>query len=203
MDLTESIAPKTDQQNFDDYLTGPRTVTISGVSKGSAEQPVNVELVEYPGKPYKPNKSMRRVLVSAWGTDSSAYVGRRLVLVGNPNVSYGGKAVGGIEIAAMSNIVKRLTLPLTETRGKKRSFSVDPLPDAPATPQQDEPWVAQWQAIKNALTAAGYDGDSKQLLATAGQVIGAAWDHPNKISPEDTQKILAAVREDDHQDAGE
>jgi hypothetical protein len=52
----------------------------------------------------------------------------------------------------------------------------------------------------NALTAAGYDGDSKHLLATAGQVIGAAWDHPNKISAEDAQKILAAVREDNHQE---
>lgn len=133
MDLTESIAPKTDQQNFDDYLTGPRTVTITAVKQGSPEQPVSVELAEYPGRPYKPNKSMRRVLVSAWGADSSAYVGRRLVLVGNPSVSYGGKQVGGIEIAAMSNLPKRLTLALTETRGKKRSFSVDPLADAKPT----------------------------------------------------------------------
>jgi hypothetical protein len=134
MDLTESIAPKTDQQNFDDYLTGPRTVSISGVSKGSAEQPVNIELTEHPGKPYKPNKSMRRVLVSAWGADSSVYVGRRLVLVGNPNVSYGGKKVGGIEIAAMSHIAKALPLSLTETRGKKRAFTVHPLPDAAPAP---------------------------------------------------------------------
>jgi hypothetical protein len=38
------------------------------------------------------------------------------------------------------------------------------------------------------------------MLATAGQVIGAAWDHPNKISAEDAQKILAAVRDDNHQE---
>ena len=133
--MTESIAPKTDQQNFDDYLIGPRTVTITAVKQGSPEQPVSVELAEYPGRPFKPNKSMRRVLVSAWGADSTAYVGRRLTLFGNPKVVYGGKAVGGIEIAAMSNLPKRLTLALTETRGKKRSFSVDPLPDAqPAEP---------------------------------------------------------------------
>jgi len=36
------------------------------------------------------------------------------------------------------------------------------------------------------------------MLTTAGRVIGATWDHPNKISAEDAQKILAAVREDDH-----
>jgi hypothetical protein len=132
VDLTESIAPKSDQQNFDDYhLTGPRTVTISGVSKGSAEQPVNVELKEYPGKPYKPNKSMRRVLVAAWGADSTAYVGRRLTLFGNPSVVYGGKAVGGIEIAEMSHLEKPKTVPLTETRGKKRNFTVTPLVERP------------------------------------------------------------------------
>lgn len=132
MDLTESIAPKTDQQNFDDYLTGPRTVTISDVKQGNAEQPVNVELAEYPGKPYKPNKSMLRVLVALWGPDSKAYVGRRLKLFGNPAVRYGGKAVGGIEIEAMSHIDKPKTLNLTETRGKKRSFTVQPLADVPA-----------------------------------------------------------------------
>jgi len=169
MDLTESIAPKTDQQNFDDYLTGPRTVTISGVSKGSAEQPVNVELAEYPGKPYKPNKSMRRVLVSAWGTDSSAYVGRRLVLVGNPSVSYGGKAVGGIEIAKMSNIAKRLTLALTETRGKKRSFSVDPLPDAPA-PTPAPTTHRDWRTEAAALTG---NVDGLRSLYMDAQAAGA------------------------------
>lgn len=146
MDLTESIAPKTDQQNFDDYLTGPRTVTISGVSKGNAEQPVNVELTEYPGKPYKPNKSMRRVLVMLWGADSTAYVGRRLKLVGNPDVRYGGKAVGGIEIAAMSNIAKPATVSLTETRGKKRPFTVHPLQDAPPAPQQADEVPAKVRA---------------------------------------------------------
>lgn len=131
MDLSETIAPRSDQQNFDDYLAGSRTVTISAVTKGNAEQPVDVELTEYPGRPFKPNKSMRRVLVMAWGADSSVYVGRRLTLFGNPAVRYGGKAVGGIEIAAMSHLDKPLTVALTETRGKKRQFTVQPLKEAP------------------------------------------------------------------------
>jgi len=137
MDLSETIAPRSDQQNFDDYLAGSRTVTITAVTAGNAEQPVNIELQEYPGRPFKPNKSMRRVLVIAWGADSTAYVGRRLQLVGNPAVKYGGKAVGGIEIAAMSHLEKPLNVALTETRGKKRPFTVQPLPDAPAPKQAD------------------------------------------------------------------
>ena len=162
MDMSETIAPKSDQQNYDDYIAGPRTVTISGVSKGNAEQPVNIELKEYPGRPFKPNKSMRRVFVMAWGSDSSAYIGRRLTLFGNPEVVYGGKAVGGIEIAAMSNLEKPLTVSLTATRGRKRAFTVQPLPDA--TPARD--------FMAEAKQANGDEGLLRALWSTA-QAAGA------------------------------
>jgi len=195
MDLTESIAPKSDQQNYDDYLAGPRTVTITAVHVVQGEQPVVVELAEYPGRPFKPNKSMRRVLAKAWGPDSDVWVGRGLTLFGNPSVSYGGKAVGGIEIAAMSHIDKAFTLPKRVSQKKSVPHHVDVLAE-PVT----EPWRAQWQAIANTLTDAGYSGDGQALLATAGQVIGTQWDHPNKISAEDAQKILAAVRENENEE---
>lgn len=131
MDISQTTAPNSSQQNYDDYLSGPKVVTVAGVSRGNAEQPVNIELVEFPGRPYKPSKSMRRVLVAAWGPDSSAYVGRRLKLVGNPDIKFGGHAVGGIEIAALSHIDKPVVLALTVTRGKKRRFTVEPLREAP------------------------------------------------------------------------
>lgn len=136
MDIGDTIAPKSDQQNYDDYLTGPRTVTITGVRVTGGEQPVSIELAEYPGKPYKPNKSMRRVLTKVWGADSSAYIGRALTLVGNPKVTYGGKAVGGIEIAAMSHIDKPEIVMLTATRGRKKDFTVQPLQSS--APQQEQ-----------------------------------------------------------------
>ena len=46
MDLTESIAPRSDQVNADDMIGGPATVTIETVVAGSAEQPVDIRLVE-------------------------------------------------------------------------------------------------------------------------------------------------------------
>ena len=142
MDISETLAPRSDQQNFDDYLAGPRTVTVTaGKVTGNAEQPVSLELAEYPGRPYKPNKSMRRVIAAAWGTETDAYVGRRLTLYGNPDVKYGGKAVGGIEISAMSHLDKPLILPLTETRGRKRTFTVQPLTEPAPTPKRD--WVTE------------------------------------------------------------
>ena len=128
MDISLTTQPRSDQLNYDDVANGARvTVTVTGVSKGTAEQPVNIELAEFPRRPYKPSKSMRRVLVAAWGKDSAAYVGRKMTLYGDPEVKFGGKAVGGIRIAALSNIEKPLQIALTVTRGKRAPFKVQPL----------------------------------------------------------------------------
>ena len=159
MDITETLAPKSDQQGFDDYLTGPRTVTVAAVNVPGGDQPVSVELVEYPGRPFKPNKSMRRVLAAGWGAESSAWVGRRLTLFGNPAVVYGGKAVGGIEIAEMSDLEKPLTIALTATRGKRKNFTVTPLA-APA-PARDFLAEAKLAAGDVALLRSLYNAAQK------------------------------------------
>ena len=141
MDITESLAANSQQQNADEYLAGPKTVTVSEVKKGSAEQPVDVHLVEFPGKPFKPAKSVRRVLAAAWGTDASQWAGRRLTIYCDPEVRYAGKAVGGLRVSHVSHIDKPVTVALTVTRGKREPFTVHPLPDAPPyTPSQD--WLA-------------------------------------------------------------
>ena len=127
MDISETTAPRSDQQNFDDYIGGPKTVVISEVKQGTTEQPVEIHLVEFPGRPFKPSKSMRRVLVAAWGADSTAYVGRAMTLYGDPTVKFGGSVVGGIRIGQLSHIDKPLTVSLTTTRGKRAPFKVEPL----------------------------------------------------------------------------
>jgi len=134
MDISQTTAPKSDQQNFDDYIGGPKTVTIEKVTKGSLEQPVDVHLVEFPGRPYKPSKSMRRVLVKAWGVESAAYTGRRMTLYGDPEVTFGRDKCGGIKISHLSHIDKRLTMALTVSRGKRAPFTVEPLTDATPAP---------------------------------------------------------------------
>lgn len=138
MDLTQTIEPKSDQLNYDDVASQEVTVTITQVSKGTAEQPVNVELAEYPGRPYKPSKGMRRVMVAAWGKDASAYAGRLLTLYGDPSIRFGGQAVGGIRIRAMSGLDKPLTVPLTVSKGKREKVTVQPLQE-PAQRAQDDP----------------------------------------------------------------
>ena len=137
MDISESLAANSAQQNADEYLAGPKTVTVSEVKKGSAEQPVDVHLVEFPGKPFKPAKSVRRVLAAAWGTDASQWAGRRLTIYCDPEVRYAGKAVGGLRVSHVSHIDKPVTVALTVTRGKREPFTVQPLVEATYAPSQD------------------------------------------------------------------
>ena len=158
MNLTESIAPKSDQLNADDLMSGPITVTIREVAKGTPEQPIDVHLVEYPGRAYRPSKSMRRVLVSAWGVEGATYPGHQLTLMRNPEITFGREKVGGIEIAAMSHIDKPLTVALTATRGKRKSFTVAVLVAEKPKPSRD--WLTE-------LTLAGDDLEAVASLGKA------------------------------------
>jgi hypothetical protein len=172
VNLSDSIVPKSDQLNAEDLLAGPKTVTIEKVTAGTSEQPVNVHLAETPGRPYRPSKTMRRVMVACWGPDAELYVGRRMTLYRDPAVKFGGMAVGGIKISHLSNIDKRTTLALTETRGKRAPHVVEPLPDAPA-PQPAVDWQAEIEACAG-------DRDALRALwklageAQAGPAVAAA-----------------------------
>ena len=160
MDLSDSIVPRSDQINADDLIAGPITVTITDTKPGEAEQPVDILLVETPGRAYRPSKSMRRVMVAAWGKQSTAYAGRRLTLYRNPDITFGREKVGGIEISHMSHIDKPLTLALTRARGKRTPFTVQPLREAP---------TRDWQAEADAIT----DVDALRTLHTAAKHAGA------------------------------
>lgn len=196
MDISKTLLAKSDRLNAADLSGAPIVATIENVRQGDGTKPVIIDLVGMNGRPWIPSLGMRRIIAKAWGTETDSWVGRLVKLVNNPEVVYAGQAVGGVEIIAMSHIDKPFTMPKRVSQKKTVPHHVDVLAE-PAT----EPWRAQWQAIANALTEAGYTGDGQALLATAGTVVGAQWDHPNKISAEDAQKILAAVRED-HPEGG-
>lgn len=159
MDLTTTIVPKSDQLNADDLMVAPVTVTIKDVQQGTLEQPVNVNLVEYPGRAYRPSKSMRRVMVAAWGPETSSYVGHRLTLFRNPEIKFGADKVGGIEISHLSHIDKPLTVALTATRGKRKNFTFLPI--------TERDWVAE-------LALAGDDRDAVKSLGSAARAGGAS-----------------------------
>jgi hypothetical protein len=128
MDLSQTIIPKSDQLNADDLITGPRIIKITGITGGSAEQPVVVNYEGDNGRPYKPSKSMRRILVALYGNDSAACIGKRLKLYRDAEIKFGGDAVGGIRISHADGISRPLVMALTLKRGQRAQYRVEPLP---------------------------------------------------------------------------
>lgn len=123
-DLRDTIVPKSDQINAEQLLGGPLTITVTGVSRGTADQPVVVNYMDDGGRPYKPCKSMRKLLIFAWGEDGSQWVGRSMTIYNKQDVKWGGVAVGGIRISHMSHIERDIALSLTATKGKKEPYTV-------------------------------------------------------------------------------
>lgn len=125
VDLTDTIKPKSDQLNADDLLTGPITVTIRDVTRGSVDQPVSISIDGL--MPFKPCKTMRRVLVTAWGVNGKDWVGRKATLYCDPTVKWGGVALGGIRISHLSHIAGPMNMMLTQSRGKRAEVVINPI----------------------------------------------------------------------------
>ena len=126
-DITHTLEAKADQLNADDLIGGPITVQILDAQLVSdPKQPVIIDIGRK-GRPWKPCKTMRRLLSRLMSTDISAWVGRWVELYNDTSVTYGGRAVGGVRVSAVSGIQKAVTIPLTETRGRKREWTVRPL----------------------------------------------------------------------------
>lgn len=150
MNLSQTITPKADQQNADDFIAGPRTIKITAVTAGSAEQPVNISFEGDSNRPYRPSKGMRRVIVALYGPDSSAYIGKRLTLFNDPSVTFGPDTTGGIRISHASDIRDPMTIALTVKKGKRKPYRVDPLPaeqPSPTTINASNPSPAELQEL--------------------------------------------------------
>ena len=148
-DIRAAIEPLSDRQNATDYLAGPKTFTISGTSdyrddKGRAK--VNIHLAENPDRPFKPSATNLRLIAIGWGEDDATWVGRRIELSLDPEVTFGRDKVGGIRVTALSDMPQPFTAKLPVTRGKKAEYRVTVLSDAPTpyTPSQD--FIALMQA---------------------------------------------------------
>jgi len=134
-DLSFTIKPKSDQLNADDLIAGPITVTVQDVVVyESPDQPVSV-VIGNGYHPYKPCKSMRRLMIAVWGKHDSDWIGQSMTLFNDPSVTWAGAAVGGIRISHMTGLTKPFSVALTATRGKRKPYTVEPL-QLPAYPAE-------------------------------------------------------------------
>lgn len=152
-DMSKVIVPKSDQINADDLISGPVTIRITEVDiRPGTEQPVSIYFDGDEGKPWRPCKSMSRVLVAAWGPDAKAYIGRSVTLYRDPKVKWGGMEVGGIRISHLSHIERDMVMALTATKGKRAPYTVKPL-----VVQQQQPTLTIDQATADMNAAMTMD----------------------------------------------
>ena len=124
MNISETLAPTSDQLDAIELVAGPRTFVIEGVSAGTAEQPVNVKLEGFP-RVWRPSKGMRRVLAAGWGVEASTWVGKKVTLFYDPAVTFGKDRTGGTRISHRTDLPgnRPLSVPLLITRGKSAIFT--------------------------------------------------------------------------------
>ncbi len=126
IDITDTLQAKSDQLNADD-LVQPIAVKVARVNKTSTDQPITIHYEGENGRPFKPCKTVRRIIAKAWGRDASQWVGRLMTLYNEPTVKWAGKHVGGIRVSHLSHIDGELELNLSETRGAKQIHRIKPL----------------------------------------------------------------------------
>lgn len=127
IDMSRFVEAKSDQLNADDLIGAPRTITVRKVTGSDGDQPVSIWFEGDNNKPFKPCKTMRRVLLAIWGRNASDYVGRSMTIYRDDAVTFGGLNVGGIRISHMSHIDKKTVVVVMKTKGKKAGIEVKPL----------------------------------------------------------------------------
>jgi hypothetical protein len=147
VDMSQFVEAKSDQLNADDLMGRTLTITVTRVTgSDSSEQPVIIHYEGDNGKPFKPCKTMRRVLLGVWGKHASEYVGRSMTLYRDDSVSFGGLQTGGTRISHMSHIDGEKVIVVNKTRGKKAGIKIKPLQldqrqTKPADPNAAEKWA--------------------------------------------------------------
>ena len=152
--LRDTATPKSDQLNADDLINTTKIIRITGVKRGtSKDQPISIEYDNMQGRPFKPCKSMRRLLIAAYGEDGREWVGKSIKLYTDPNVIFGGVKVGGIRISHLSDIDKTMSIMLSVSKGRREPVTVSKLPTYPQTDfdQKATVWIEAIKAGKITL----------------------------------------------------
>ena len=158
LDISDTLAPDSDQLDAVDLAVGPRTFTVTKVVvkevRKKGDQPVDVYLAEFP-RVWRPGKSMRRVLAACWGGKGSGWVGRRVRLYCDPTVRFGDQVVGGTRVSHLSHIDASKSVPLLISQGRSAMWKVDPLVETAADriASYKEEWLLADPERKKAIEA--------------------------------------------------
>lgn len=200
VDITQTIAPKTDQLNADDFIgSGDKVIKITGVKMmDSKEQPIAISYEGDKGKPWKPSLGMRRVLVDLWGQKEAKetnkyYTGRTIVLYRDPDVKFGKDTVGGIRIRAASDIAGEKKMAVTVSKARRVEFSVKPLGKVTvAPPEGSGVSIDELNALQNTINHCITPDDYRAAAAK----VKAKYDALSIDQAEKISEILKGKREE-------
>ena len=183
MDITNALAPKSDQLDFADLDgSAPQVFTITDVSENGSEladqQPVNIRLAEFP-RVWRPSKGMLRVLADNWTKDTKLWVGRQVELYGDPEVYFGKEKRGGTRISRLSHISGRKTTLVNPRGGRGAYWTVEPLPEL-----TNEERVASLRGEWKGANAARRKVIEAEVAALSAPTISA----PDAPSPESAER---------------
>lgn len=142
VDMSKFVEAKSDQLNADDLIGAPRTITITRVTGNDGDQPVSIFYQGDNGKPFKPCKTIRRILMGVWGRYANEYVGKSMTIYRDDSVQFGGLATGGIRISHMSDIDKETVVVVMKSKGKKAGVKILPLVQEQRQQRQPDPNAA-------------------------------------------------------------
>ncbi len=161
IDVTDDWAPTSEQMDAVD-LPAPRVFTITSATRNSDKaRPVNVHFAEF-DRPWRPGKSMGRVLRQCWGPKTAAWIGRRVELFCDPEVTYGKDKVGGIRISRLSHIDGPQRVILLVSQGRSSVYNVQPL-----TEPAPRDWLAEAAALTDVSALRALHADAKHSGAPA------------------------------------
>ena len=128
LDVTPLTAPKVDQLTADHLVGGPMIGTITGARATHANDKDCIELtLDSFHLPWRPCKTMIRLLASVWGPDASTWPGRTVRLFRDPTVKFGKDTLGGVRINGLSHIPASFEASVTITKGQRKPYRVERL----------------------------------------------------------------------------
>lgn len=126
-DISPTLLAKSDQLNAADLVGGSITVKIIDVKVSPMiDQPVSINIGD-DFQPYKPCKTMRRLLANLWGTSSKEWIGQSVTLFCDPEVMWAGQKAGGIRVSHATGIATKREIPLRSSKHKVTTYTILPL----------------------------------------------------------------------------
>ena len=153
-DIVKFCEPKSDQLNAADLISCNKIIKIKKVRvTATGTQDCTIWFEGDNDKPWKPCKTMGRIMLERYGSDIQKWVGKYIELFRDPEVVYGGKKEGGIRIAAMSDIPSDFETVVRVARSSTKVVKIRKLTITAAVP------------VNAALLSAGEEAAGKGVAA--------------------------------------